>query len=112
MRAQAARHREAIAVEALGDEDLILCIRYLEGADALAVYAEFLTSRPASPRVERALADLLVVRRWRGGLDALESVVAAWVDSPSPCHRKVRELSVGEPQSVARSATPWPMVRS
>ena len=73
MRAQAARHREAISVEALGDEDLILCIRSLEGADAPAVYADFLASRPASPRVERVLADRLVIRRCRDGLDALDA---------------------------------------
>ena len=73
MRAQAARHREAISVEALGDEDLILCIRSLEGAEAPAVYADFLASRPASPRVERVLADRLVIRRCRDGLDALDA---------------------------------------
>ena len=73
MRAQAARHREAISVEALGDEDLVLCIRSLEGADAPAVYADFLASRPASPRVERVLADRLVIRRCRDGLDALDA---------------------------------------
>ena len=73
MRAQAARHREAIAVETLGDEDLILCIRSLEGADALAVYADSLASRPTSPTVERVLADLLVIRRCWSGLDALDA---------------------------------------
>ena len=73
MRAQAARHRAAISVEAAGDEDLILCIRCLDGADALAVYADFLTSRPASPRVERVLADLLVIRRCWSALDALDA---------------------------------------
>ena len=72
MRAQAARHREAISVEALGDEDLTLCIRYLDGDDALAVYADFLATRPASPRAERLLADLLVIRRCWSGLDALD----------------------------------------
>ena len=72
MRAQAARHREAISVEALGDEDLILCIRYLDGDDALAVYADFLATRPASPRAERLLADLLVIRRCWSGLDVLD----------------------------------------
>ena len=73
MRTQAARYRAAISVEAAGDEDLILCIRCLDGADALAVYADFLTSRSASPRVERVLADLLVIRRCWSGLDALDA---------------------------------------
>ena len=73
MRAQAARHRAAISVEALGDEDLILCMRSLDGADALAVYADSLASRPASPRLERVLADLLVIRRCWSGLDALDA---------------------------------------
>ena len=73
MRAQAARHRASISVEAAGDEDLILYIRCLDGADALAVYAESLASRPASPRVERVLADLLVIRRCWRGLDALDA---------------------------------------
>ena len=73
MCAQAARHRQAISVETLGDEDLILCIRSLDGPDALAVYAESLVSRPASARVERVLADLLVIRRCWSGLDALDA---------------------------------------
>ena len=63
MRTQAARHRASISVETLGDEDLILYVRYLDGADALAVYADSLASRPASLRVERMLADRLVIRR-------------------------------------------------
>ena len=73
MLAQAARHRASVSVEAAGDEDLILYIRCLDGADALAVYADFLASRPASPRVERVLADLLVIRRCWRGLDALDA---------------------------------------
>ena len=73
MRTQAARHRASISVEAAGDEDLILYLRCLDGADALAVYADSLASRPASPRVERVLADLLVIRRCWRGLDALDA---------------------------------------
>ena len=73
MRTQAARHRTSISVEALEGEDLLLCIRYLDGTDALAVYADFLSSRLASPRVERVLADLLVIRRCWSGLDALDA---------------------------------------
>ena len=73
MRTQAARHRASISVEAAGDEDLILYIRCLDGADALAVYADSLASRPASPRIERVLADLLVIRRCWSGLDALDA---------------------------------------
>ena len=73
MHAQAARHRESISVATAGDEDLVRYVRCLDGADALAVYANFLNAQPASLRAERALADLLVIRRCWDGLDVLDA---------------------------------------
>ena len=73
MRDQAARHRATISVGTLGEDDLILYIGCLDGADALSVYAESLISRPTSPRLERVLADLLVIRRCWSGLDVLDA---------------------------------------
>ena len=66
MRTQAARHRASISPAALAEEDLARYVRYLDGADALAVYADYLTVGPRAPAAERALADLLVIRRCWG----------------------------------------------
>ena len=115
MRTQAARHRAAISVEALGDEDLILCIRYLDGADALAVYADSLAARPASARVERVLADLLVIRRCWSGLDAFDASHPLRRDA-APVMRSVDAMDAGDwgraaelLQSVSRRSpfAPW-----
>ena len=72
MRTQAARHRASISPAALAEEDLARYVRYLDGADALAVYADYLTVGPRAPAAERALADLLVIRRCWDGLEGYE----------------------------------------
>ena len=72
MRAQAARHRASVSAAALAGEDLALYLRYLEGADALAAYADYLKVQPPAPAAERALADLLVIQRCWDGLDGFE----------------------------------------
>ena len=72
MRTQAARHRASISTAALAEEDLARYVRYLDGADALAVYADYLSVGPRAPAAERALADLLVIRRRWDGLEGYE----------------------------------------
>ncbi|MCY4077479.1 MAG: hypothetical protein OXH04_18850 [Acidobacteria bacterium] len=71
MRARAARHRPSISLAALGDDDWVLLVRSLDGADALAAYADHVAHGSAMPRVEQALADALVLQRCWAGLDAL-----------------------------------------
>ena len=71
-RVRADRYRAAISVPALGEDDWVLFVRYLDGDDALAAYAEHLTAGPVMLRVERALADRLVVERCWGALEALD----------------------------------------
>ena len=72
MRTQATRHRASISPAALAEEDLARYVRYLDRADALAVYADYLTVGPRAPAAERALADLLVIRRCWDGLESYE----------------------------------------
>ncbi len=72
MRARAGQHRASIDLPALSEDDWILYLRHLAGADALAAYAEHLAAGPPLPRVERALADRLVVQRGWEGLDVLD----------------------------------------
>ena len=73
MRARAARHRTSISLAALGEDDWVLFVRSLDGADALAAYADHVANGPAMPRVEQALADALVIQRCWAGLDALDA---------------------------------------
>ena len=73
MRARAARHRESVSPRTLGEEDLVRYVRYLDGADALTVYADCLNARPPVLQAERTLADRLVIERGREGLEALDA---------------------------------------
>ena len=73
MRARAARHRESVSPRTLGEEDLVRYVRYLDGADALTVYADCLSARPPVLQAERTLADRLVIERGREGLEALDA---------------------------------------
>ena len=73
MRARADRHRASLSLPSLSEDDWVLYVRAVQGADALAAYADCLADRPPMPRVERALADTLVVRRCWEGLDALDA---------------------------------------
>ncbi|MDD9982518.1 MAG: hypothetical protein OXU81_14375 [Gammaproteobacteria bacterium] len=73
MRTRAARHRESVSPRTLGEEDLVRYVRCLDGADALAVYADCLNARPPVLRAERTLADRLVIERGWEGLEALKA---------------------------------------
>ena len=70
LRARAVRHRASISMATLGEDDWVLYVGSADGADALAAYADHVASEPALPRVERVLADALVVQRCWEGLDA------------------------------------------
>ena len=73
MRARADGHRPSIAVRTLPEEDLVQYLHHLDGADALAAYADCLGARPPVPRAERALADRLVIERHWDGLGVLDA---------------------------------------
>ena len=73
MRARADRHRASISPGTLGEDDFVRYARCLSGADAVAAYANFLSTRPRAAAVERMLADRLVTERGWSGLDALEA---------------------------------------
>ena len=73
MRARAARHRAALSVQALAEEELIRLLRHLGGTEALAAYAEYLRARPPILRAERMLADRLVIQRGWEGLEVFDA---------------------------------------
>ena len=95
MRAHADRHRAAIATPALPEEDWVLYVRHLDGADALAAYASHLADGRPIPRVERALADALVVQRCWEGLDAFDASHPLRRDGPS-VRPSVRVMDAGD----------------
>ena len=68
MRAAAAQYRASISCRQLAEEELVQYFRYADGIEALEDYAHYLQA-PSPPvlRVERMLADLLVIHRcWQG----------------------------------------------
>ena len=73
MRAAAERHRASLSLPALSEADGAEYVRYLDGPDALAAYAEHVSKGPPLPQVERALADRLVVERFWDGLDVFDA---------------------------------------
>jgi len=73
MRARADRHRASLSLPSLSEDDWVLCVRAEQGADALVAYADRIADGPPMPRVERALADTLVIRRCWERLDALDA---------------------------------------
>ena len=73
MRTRAAQHRASISPRTLREEDLARYVGYLDGADALAVYADYLNARPPVLQAERSLADLLVIRRCWEGVEILDA---------------------------------------
>ena len=73
MRAAAERHRASLSLPALSEADGVQYVRYLDGPEALAAYAEHVGKGPAMPHVERALADRLVVDRFWDGLDVFDA---------------------------------------
>ena len=73
MRAAAERHRASLSLPALSEADQVQYVRYLDGPDALAAYAEHVRKAPPMPRVERTLADRLVVERFWDGLGVFDA---------------------------------------
>ncbi len=71
-RVRADRYRASIPLPALAEDDWVLYVRYLDAADALAAYAGHLVAGPAMLRVERVLADRLVVQRCWEALEVLD----------------------------------------
>ena len=73
MRSRAAQHRASISARTLPEDDLVLYLLHLDGAEALETYADYLAAGPSVPRVERALADRLVALGSWEGLEALDA---------------------------------------
>ena len=86
----AAAQRTAIASQELTEEDLVHYIDYLDGVEAFQVYADFLRVHGPISRVERKLADLLVVHRCWEALTVLEA------DHPLRRDAGVVQQAVGE----------------
>ena len=97
MCASAMQHRASIAVQTLSEENLVQYIRHLDGAEALADYADYLQAQ-RSPilQVERMLADLLVIQRCWQGLEVL-----------APDHPLRRDAGQVEPSLEAMDAGDW-----
>ena len=72
MRVRADRYRASISVPSLSEDERLQYVRYLDGADALATYADHLARGTPMPAVERALADRLVVQRFWVALDVFD----------------------------------------
>ena len=72
MRVRADRYRESVSLPVLSEDEWVQYIRYLDGGDALAAYADHLDGGTPLPRVERVLADRLVVQRFWVALDVFD----------------------------------------
>ena len=72
MRARADGYRASLSAPALSEDEWVEYVRYLDGGDALAAYADQLDGGTSLPRVERVLADRLVVQRFWVALDAFD----------------------------------------
>ena len=72
MRARADRYRASLSAPALSEDEWVQYVRYLDGGDALAAYADHLDGGTSLSRVERVLADRLVVQRFWVALDVLD----------------------------------------
>ena len=97
MRAAAERHRASLSLPALSEADGVQYVRYLDGPEALAAYAEHVGKGPAMPHVERALADRLVVERFWDGLDVFDA-----------SHPLRRDAAAVTPALDAMDAGDWP----
>ena len=73
MRARADGQRASLSTQALSEDDWVQYVRYLDGADAVAAYADHLSAGPPVPAAERALADRLVIERGWETLDVLDA---------------------------------------
>ena len=100
MRARAARHRETVSTRTLGEEDLVQYVRYLDGADALAAYADRLNARSPVLGAERTLADRLVIERGWEGLDVLDPDHPLRRDS-GPVMRSLEAMDAGDWERAA-----------
>jgi len=72
MRARADGYRASMSLPALTEDEWVQYVRYLDGGDALAAYADHLDGGTSLPRVERVLADRLVVQRFWVALDVFD----------------------------------------
>ena len=72
MRARAEGYRGSISLPALSEDEWVQYVRYLDGGDALAAYADHLDGGRPLPCVERVLADRLVVQRFRAAVDVFD----------------------------------------
>ena len=72
MRARADGYRASMSLPALSENEWVQYVRYLDGGDALAAYADHLDRGTSLPRVERVLADRLVVQRFWAALDVFD----------------------------------------
>ena len=100
MRARADGHRPAILIRTLPEEDLVRYVGYLEGTDALAVYADCLNVRLPVARAERALADRLVIERHWDGLGGLDADHPLRRDSGAVMHG-IEAMDAGEWERAA-----------
>lgn len=100
MRARAVGHRASVSPRTLGEEDLVRYLRCLDGADALAVYAEHLNARPPVLQAERTLADRLVTERCWEGLVALDASHPLRRDA-EPVMRSLDAMDAGEWERAA-----------
>ena len=87
MRVRADHYRASIRLPALSEDDWVQYVRYLDGEDALATYAGHLAGGAPMHRVERVLADRLVVQRCWKGLDGF--------DESHPLRRDAAEVRPG-----------------
>ena len=72
MRARAESYRGSISLPALPEDEWVRYVRYLDGGEALAAYADHLDGGTSLPRVERVLADRLVVQRFWAAVDVFD----------------------------------------
>ena len=100
MRERATRHRTALSVPALGDEELLRLLRHLDGTEALTVYAESLQARPPVLRAERMLADRLVIQRCWEGLEVLDAGHPLRRDA-EPVARSLDAMDAGDWEQAA-----------
>ena len=95
MRSRAAQHRASISARTLPEDDLVLYLLHLDGAEALETYADYLGAGPSVPRAERALADRLVALGGWEGLEALDADHPLRRDA-GPVARSVEAMDAGD----------------
>ena len=101
MRDRARQHRAAIAVRNLPEPDLIPFLRCLDGAEAVAAYAEYLGGRPPLDAADRVLADRLVLDRCWEPLERLAADHALRRDA-EPVRRSLEAMDRGDWERAAR----------